>query len=208
MAQQRAFSSPATLRSSPRAPVDDEVTATAAPSAAAAAKFIEPVEGASFEPTTEEIREYAEYLGMDLECDADLLWIAERGLSEPLRPPWRACQALDLEVFYFNTETGESTWRHPCDDTYEELYVKEKAKRAPVKVLNVACSATGDGTTSVACTAMSGELVATVACEAGQDFAGLRTALAQQFEMESRLVRIVLPNAVMPGDKELIATWC
>ena len=37
-----------------------------------------------------EIIGYAEFLGMDLEEDADLLYIAEEGLKAPVPEPWKA----------------------------------------------------------------------------------------------------------------------
>merc|ERR1712066_1081241 len=70
-----------------------------------------------YEPTEKEVLEYAEWLGMDVERDEEFLWIAREGLKQPLPAPWRPCQADgDGEIFYFNFETGESVWDHPCDD--------------------------------------------------------------------------------------------
>lgn len=34
-----------------------------------------------YEPTEEEIREYAKWLGMDLDHDTDLMWIPKEGLK-------------------------------------------------------------------------------------------------------------------------------
>jgi len=33
------------------------------------------------------------------------------------------------DVYYFNFETGESLWDHPCDAQYKALYAKEKEKQ-------------------------------------------------------------------------------
>ena len=38
----------------------------------------------SYEPTQDEIVEYAEFLGMHLQDDNDLMWIAREGLKAPL----------------------------------------------------------------------------------------------------------------------------
>lgn len=38
----------------------------------------------NYEPTQEEVVEYAKWLGMDLEADKDILWIAKEGLKAPL----------------------------------------------------------------------------------------------------------------------------
>lgn len=86
----------------------------------------------SYEPTEKEIRDYAEWLGMDPDKDKDLLWIAARGLKTPLPKPWQPCESGGGEVFYFNPETGESQWDHPCDDELRALYKTEKEKLGDV----------------------------------------------------------------------------
>lgn len=57
--------------------------------------------------------EYAQWLGMDLDNDQDLFWVAREGLMAPLPPEWKPCketESEDSQVYYFNFETGESTW--------------------------------------------------------------------------------------------------
>ncbi|CAM9911032.1 unnamed protein product, partial [Phaeothamnion confervicola] len=81
----------------------------------------------NYVPTTEEVREYAKWLGMDLEKDTDLFWIAREGLKAPLPENWKPCKTVDTdEIYYFNFATGESTWDHPCDEYYRKLYEKEE----------------------------------------------------------------------------------
>ncbi|CAJ1401858.1 unnamed protein product [Effrenium voratum] len=83
-----------------------------------------------YEPTEQEILDYSEWLGMDVEKDKDLMWIARAGLKVPLPPPWKPCTTgEESEVFYFNFETGESVWDHPCDEFHRLLYKKERAKK-------------------------------------------------------------------------------
>lgn len=83
-----------------------------------------------YEPTEQEILDYSEWLGMDLENDKDLMWIARAGLKVPLPPPWKPCTTgEENEVFYFNFDTGESVWDHPCDEYHRMLYKKERAKK-------------------------------------------------------------------------------
>ncbi|CAM9225286.1 unnamed protein product, partial [Discosporangium mesarthrocarpum] len=81
-------------------------------------------------PTQDEVREYAKWLGMDLDKDLDLFWIAKEGLKAPLPDDWKPCKTQDTEeIYYFNFATGESTWDHPCDDYYRKLYEEEKKKK-------------------------------------------------------------------------------
>jgi hypothetical protein len=85
----------------------------------------------NYEPGEKEILEYAEFLGLDMEKDKDLLWIAREGLKAPLPEPWKPCKTDDgsSKVYYFNFNTGASIWEHPCDIKYKKLFEEEKAKR-------------------------------------------------------------------------------
>ena len=53
-----------------------------------------------------EIIGYAEFLGMDLKEDADLLYIAEEGLKAPVPEPWKAFSNDKDEIYYTNSVTG------------------------------------------------------------------------------------------------------
>ena len=83
-----------------------------------------------YEPTPEEIQEYAEWLGMHSPEDDDLRWIAREALKAPLPEHWKPCKTNDGEIYYFNFASGESVWDHPCDEYYKKLYEEEKNKKA------------------------------------------------------------------------------
>lgn len=56
----------------------------------------------------DEVREYAKWLGMELEDDRGLFWIAKEGLKAPLPENWKPCKTVDTEeIYYFNFATGE-----------------------------------------------------------------------------------------------------
>lgn len=79
------------------------------------------------------IEEYAEFLGLDKEFDRDLFWIAKAGLDELLPESWRACQIVGSDdIFYYNAQTQESRWTHPCDEGYLEMVKKELEERVTV----------------------------------------------------------------------------
>ena len=66
---------------------------------------------------------------MDLEKEKDLLWIAREGLRAPLPEHWKPCKVPGTgDIYYFNFQTGDSVWEHPCDEYYKNLYATEKAK--------------------------------------------------------------------------------
>jgi centrosomal protein CEP164 len=85
-----------------------------------------------YEPSPAEIEEYAVFLGMDTTEDEALMWIAREGLKAPLPEPWRTCKTEDGsgKVYYFNFDSGESIWEHPCDLQYKKLFADEKVKLA------------------------------------------------------------------------------
>ena len=83
-----------------------------------------------YEPTKEEVDEYAVWLGMDLVKDQHFRWIATQGLKRPMLPGWKPCKTPDTgEIYYFNFKTGESSWDHPCDFYDKNLLLEEKRKR-------------------------------------------------------------------------------
>jgi centrosomal protein CEP164 len=82
----------------------------------------------NYEPTEEEILEYASWLGMDVEQEKELFWIAREGLKAPLPEHWKPCKTNEGEIYYFNFATGDSVWDHPCDAYYKNLYADEKKK--------------------------------------------------------------------------------
>jgi len=119
-------------RGSAAAPAPDP-----AESSEAQAQILEEEVDNDYEPTEEQVVEYAEWLGIDVDEHKDLLWIAKEGLKAALPPAWKPCQTTpgdDGEIFYFNFETGESVWDHPCDEYHRQLYKKERAKKLGIPV--------------------------------------------------------------------------
>lgn len=76
-----------------------------------------------------EILEYAEYLGMDIVEDRDLLYIAREGLKTQLPKPWLPMRNSKGDIFYVNSVTKEQTFVHPCDSFYIDVFLKEKQKK-------------------------------------------------------------------------------
>lgn len=74
-----------------------------------------------------EIEEYARYLGMDMQTDRQLFYIAKEGLKAPLPGPWKPCKSPDGQIYYYNFQTKELQKEHPCDDFYKKNYLQEKA---------------------------------------------------------------------------------
>lgn len=76
-----------------------------------------------YEPTTEEVLEYATWLGIH-STETHLLPLAREGLKAPLPSGWNPCRTEEGEIFYFCFHSGESVWDHPCDEVFR-LQVEE-----------------------------------------------------------------------------------
>jgi len=92
--------------------------------------YNEEVEISSYGINDEEIEEYARFLGMDPESsvDRELLWIAKKGLMEPVPRDWQALKDSNDNIIYYNTVTKVRTHQHPCDEEYKLLYRMERQK--------------------------------------------------------------------------------
>ncbi|XP_065055604.1 centrosomal protein of 164 kDa-like isoform X1 [Rhopilema esculentum] len=87
----------------------------------------------NYEPTEQEIYEYATVIGIDPDREPDLLWIARQGIVAPLPPDWKPCQDENGQIYYFNFSTGESEWDHPCDEFFRSMVEEERAKPRSTK---------------------------------------------------------------------------
>ncbi|BFZ09805.1 hypothetical protein BsWGS_12846 [Bradybaena similaris] len=83
----------------------------------------------NYEPTNNEIIEYAASIGIDFDKEPHLLWIAREGINAPLPEHWRPCQTPTGDVYYFNFATGDSIWDHPCDEFYRNMVIEERQKQ-------------------------------------------------------------------------------
>jgi hypothetical protein len=77
-----------------------------------------------------EVYEFAKYLGMDPDEDRHLLWIAQQALNATLPAVWTEHKDEEGNTYYFNADTGESSWEHPLDDYFRKLYARHKTAEA------------------------------------------------------------------------------
>eukprot|EP00232_Nephroselmis_pyriformis_P002888 CAMPEP_0182909120 /NCGR_PEP_ID=MMETSP0034_2-20130328/35578_1 /TAXON_ID=156128 /ORGANISM="Nephroselmis pyriformis, Strain CCMP717" /LENGTH=421 /DNA_ID=CAMNT_0025045355 /DNA_START=63 /DNA_END=1325 /DNA_ORIENTATION=+ len=78
-----------------------------------------------------DVREMAEYMGIDYETEPHLLWIAKLCVLEALPDGWEETVAPDGTVLYLNIEGGFSTEEHPTDASFKALLSRERRKRHP-----------------------------------------------------------------------------
>mmetsp|Transcript_30786 Transcript_30786/g.75060 ORF Transcript_30786/g.75060 Transcript_30786/m.75060 type:complete len:870 (+) Transcript_30786:150-2759(+) len=77
-------------------------------------------------PSEEQINQYCQFLGMDPEVDKQFKYIAEDALTAPIPPPWKEFETPDGYVYYVNNVTGKSSWEHPLDSFYRQMYKEAK----------------------------------------------------------------------------------
>ncbi|XP_076810122.1 uncharacterized protein LOC143452868 [Clavelina lepadiformis] len=82
----------------------------------------------NYVPAEEEVLEYARVIGLDPGKEPELLWIAREGINAPLPSHWKPCQDTTGDIYYFNFETGDSIWDHPCDEFYRAMVIEERQK--------------------------------------------------------------------------------
>jgi len=69
-----------------------------------------------------EVLEFADFFGIDMANDMDLLWIAEQASEAALPEGWTEHDDADGNSYYYNADTEESAWEHPLDQYYKDLY--------------------------------------------------------------------------------------
>jgi centrosomal protein CEP164 len=123
---------------------------------------------AQYEPTPAEVMEYGDWLGMDRDRHRHLMWIAREALKAPLPEHWKLCESPHGaccppcnpaarscttrrwpaepcplggagDLFYFHFKSGQSSWDHPSDASFQALFQRCKDTGAPVP--GVACDA-------------------------------------------------------------------
>lgn len=58
---------------------------------------------------------------MDLELDADLLYIAEWAMTAPVPEGWTVHLDAEGNEFFYNAATNRSSYEHPMDQQYREV---------------------------------------------------------------------------------------
>ncbi|XP_039499226.1 kinesin-related protein 4 [Drosophila santomea] len=82
-------------------------------------------------PSSEEINEYASLIGIELQKEPHLLYLAKEGLMAALPSDWKICYSEEKNGHYYhNTRTKESQWDHPLDAIYRDLV--NQARQKPV----------------------------------------------------------------------------
>eukprot|EP00965_Chrysotila_dentata_P163093 5386390-Pleurochrysis_carterae.AAC.1 len=87
-------------------------------------------EGISYKSATEDVLEYAVYLGMMLPEDINLLWIADEALQADDPEGWEQHESPNGDVYYVHEVTKQRSWQHPLDYQYQQLYLEKKAEQA------------------------------------------------------------------------------
>lgn len=88
-------------------------------------ELMDPIERAA------DVKEMAEYMGVDIEKEMHLVWIAKLAVIESIPEGWEETTAADGRVLYLNQKDGSSTEEHPLDEYFRDLLERERGKRPP-----------------------------------------------------------------------------
>ena len=64
------------------------------------------------------VEQYAEYLGLDLRLDGELLWLAEEGLYAAVPEGYKEMRDLHGTPYYYHLASRTVSWEHPLDAEY------------------------------------------------------------------------------------------
>ena len=98
-------------------------------------------------PTEDEIVEYAKWLGMDLEKDKDLLWVAKEGLMAPLARngmPCKSRRTSDVHNDHLATSKSASD-PYSRDIDFKRRFEEAKKKKEMNNQLNALLAAEKEG---------------------------------------------------------------
>ncbi|XP_029399017.1 centrosomal protein of 164 kDa isoform X2 [Mus pahari] len=82
----------------------------------------------TYVPSEQEILDFARVIGIDPVKEPELMWLAREGIEAPLPKGWKPCQNITGDLYYFNFDTGQSIWDHPCDEHYRKLVIQERER--------------------------------------------------------------------------------
>mmetsp|Transcript_2518 Transcript_2518/g.5030 ORF Transcript_2518/g.5030 Transcript_2518/m.5030 type:complete len:426 (+) Transcript_2518:79-1356(+) len=88
-------------------------------------ELLDPIERAA------DVKEMAEYQGIDVRKETHLLWIAKLAVLETMPEGWEEHVDPSGRTLYRNHEQGYSTEEHPADTYFKALLERERAKRHP-----------------------------------------------------------------------------
>jgi len=57
------------------------------------------------------------------------MWIAEEGLTAKLPEKWSEHVDAQGNIFYWNADTEQSQWHHPCDEVYKAFALDAKKEK-------------------------------------------------------------------------------
>ena len=82
--------------------------------------------GTEFRSAPEDVLEYAVYLGMQLDEDKELLWIADQALQAEDPEGWSQCESPNGDLYYVNQVTMQVLWQQPLDYQYQQAHLEQK----------------------------------------------------------------------------------
>jgi len=77
--------------------------------------------GKSLSDYDSDLRSYAKSLGLELDVDPDMVWVAKEAFEASLPPSWSEHTDGEGRIYFFNQVSQQSSWSHPMDSVFREL---------------------------------------------------------------------------------------
>ena len=78
--------------------------------------------------TKEEVEHSARSIGINLEKEPELRWIAEQKLATPLPAEWHTYNHPQGYLCFFHAERREVQWDNPLTESFKEIAEEEREK--------------------------------------------------------------------------------
>ncbi|KAL0046363.1 hypothetical protein WJX82_010363 [Trebouxia sp. C0006] len=93
--------------------------------------------------TDAEVRDMAEYLGINMDTETDMLDVARMAVAVPTPPGWQQLNNADGFAVFRNVETGQEQEAHPLDEYFAELIRRRRLAHKPEGAVGLVGSAPG-----------------------------------------------------------------
>lgn len=153
--------------------------------------------------TEHDVLVWAELLGINVDVDLDLMWIAYEAMRQATPRPWWLCRDRESRrLVFLNSDTKEVSLRHPKQDKFEQWMRQVLEHRAHVVVtLSAGLSPSGSGAACVVCAWLSGRsILKRIADPYVKPFHELRAELVSVLRLPPHAEgRFLLPDGTVLG---------
>ncbi|KAK3879014.1 hypothetical protein Pcinc_016395 [Petrolisthes cinctipes] len=88
--------------------------------------ILEEVFTQDYDITDQEVGDYCQIVGIDVDHEPQLVPLARAALFHPLPSAWTPVEDSHLGLYFYNKDTGESRWTHPVDSIVRSIVTRHR----------------------------------------------------------------------------------